>query len=94
MQDGPLYRIASIRAMVSVEDTVFFLDWGPYDGGGGCTSDSVLRLRKLSLGGVGEVQTLATFYDAGVGFGFRFFSVRAFVSAFAGSPSFDSGADV
>jgi hypothetical protein len=65
MQDGPLYRIASIRAMVSVEDTVFFLDWGPYDGGGGCTSDSVLRLRKLSLGGVGEVQTLATFYDAG-----------------------------
>jgi hypothetical protein len=67
MQDGLQYKIASIRAMVSVEDTVFFLDWGPYDGGGGggCSSDSVLRLRKLSLGGVGEVQTLATFYDAG-----------------------------
>jgi len=65
MQDGPSYKIASIRAMVSVEDTLFFLDWGPYDGGSGCTSDSVLRLRKLSLDGVGEVQTLATFYDAG-----------------------------
>jgi hypothetical protein len=67
MQDGLQYKIASIRAMVSVEDTVFFLDWGPYDGGGGggCSSDSVLRLRKLSLGGVGEVQTLATFYNAG-----------------------------
>jgi hypothetical protein len=65
MRDGASYRIASIRAMVSVEDTVFFLDWGPYDGGGGCSPDSVLRLRKLSLGDVGEVQTLATFYDAG-----------------------------
>jgi len=64
MQDGLPYKIASIRAMVSVEDTVFFLDWGPYDGGTGCSSDSVLRLRKLSLG-VGEVQTLATFYNAG-----------------------------
>ncbi len=63
MQDGPSYKIASIRAMVSVEDTLFFLDWGP-DGGGGCTSDSVLRLRKLSLG-EGRVQTLATFYNAG-----------------------------
>jgi hypothetical protein len=65
MQDGLPYKIASIRAMVSVEDTVFFLDWGPYDGGGGCSSDSVLRLRKLSLGVGGEVQTLATFYNAG-----------------------------
>jgi hypothetical protein len=66
MQDGLPYTIASIRAMVSVEDTLFFLDWGPYDrgGGGGCSSDSVLRLRKLSLG-VGDVQTLATFYNAG-----------------------------
>jgi hypothetical protein len=64
MHDGPPYKIASIRAMVSVEDTLFFLDWGPYDGGGGCSSDSVLRLRKLSLG-VGGYQTLATFYNAG-----------------------------
>jgi hypothetical protein len=64
MQDGASYRIASIRAMVSVEDTLFFLDWGPYDGGSGCSSDSVLRLRKLSLD-EGKVQTLATFYNAG-----------------------------
>jgi hypothetical protein len=64
MQDGASYKIASIRAMVSVEDTLFFLDWGPYDGVAGCSPDSVLRLRKLSLG-VGEVQTLATFYNAG-----------------------------
>jgi hypothetical protein len=35
MQDGLPYKIASIRAMVSVEDTLFFLDWGPYDGGEG-----------------------------------------------------------
>jgi hypothetical protein len=33
MRDGLFYKIASIRAMVSVEDTLFFLDWGPYDGG-------------------------------------------------------------
>jgi hypothetical protein len=65
MRDGASYRIASIRAMVSVEDTLFFLDWGPYDGGGWCSSDSVLRLRKLNLDGGGEVQTLATFYNAG-----------------------------
>jgi hypothetical protein len=65
MQDGPPYKIASIRAMVSVKDTLFFLDWGPYDGGGGCSSDSVLRLRKLILGVGGGVQTLATFYNAG-----------------------------
>jgi hypothetical protein len=32
--------------------------------GGGCSSDSVLRLRKLSLD-EGKVQTLATFYNAG-----------------------------
>jgi hypothetical protein len=90
---GRSYKIASIRAMVSVEDTLFFLDWGPYDGGGGCSSDSVLRLRKLSLG-VGEGPNFGYVLQCGVGFGFRFFSVRAFVSAFAGSPSFDSGADV
>jgi hypothetical protein len=63
MRDGASYRIASIRAMVSVKDTLFFLDWGPYDGGGGCSLDSVLRLRKLSLD-EGRVQTLATFYNA------------------------------
>lgn len=64
MQDGPLYEIASIRAMVSVEDTLFFLDWGPYDGGLVCSPDSVLRLRKLILD-EDRVQTLATFYNAG-----------------------------
>jgi len=65
MQDGLPYKIASIRAMVSVEDTLFFLDWGPYDVGVGCSLDSVLRLRKLILGVGGGVQTLATFYNAG-----------------------------
>jgi hypothetical protein len=33
--------------------------------GRGCSLDSVLRLRKLSLGVGGGVQTLATFYNAG-----------------------------
>lgn len=65
-EDPSSYTLASIRAMVLVEDTLFLLDWGPYRTGlTTCNSDSVLCLRKMILGSPATVQTLDTLYNAG-----------------------------